>query len=257
MSPVDMRMHARRLLFFALAVGCMALLSSCAAVRQVRPLAKGESAVNVSLGGPMTNYVGDAFLPAPLLSLGYNYGVLPRMDMEVGLDLTHLLYGVAKVDLGVNWRPWQTLRWRPSLIVSPKLQLATDCQTSVMVNPDLILTAAWNPTPALYPYLGIENWFILDRTRPDGVTQEQHWLIAPFVGLSVYHHRWQYQAEFRILAPNLDNDLYRAPENVGFGDHGIIEIFLGIGRSFGPLHRRHQVAPDSLAPVLPSVGEGE
>jgi len=33
--------------------------------------------------------------------------------------------------------------------------------------------------------------------------------------------------------PNLDNDYGRAPTNWGFGDHGIIGFFIGIGRTFG------------------------
>ncbi len=60
-----------------------------------------------------------------------------------------------------------------------------------------------------------------------------HWIIAPYAGLTYSTTRWQYQLEVRWYTPNLDNDLGRAPENWGVGDHGIIGFFVGIGRTFG------------------------
>jgi hypothetical protein len=114
------------------------------------------------------------------------------------------------------------------------VHIATNFSTYVRFYPVLLLTGAWNPRGGpFYPYLGIENWWELANTREDGLDQQNHWIIAPYAGLTYSKTRWQYQLEVRWYTPNLDNDLGRAPENWGVGDHGIIGFFVGIGRTFG------------------------
>jgi hypothetical protein len=217
-------------------LGALALFS-CSAVRQIQPLEKGESAINVTLGGPVTEYIGDASAPLPLLGIGYNYGLLNKLDIEAGIGVTQLLYRVLQLDAGVNFRPWTALRWRPQLILSPRFQFTLgpmDFSTdlSARLYPALLLTVSWNAGPTLHPYIGIENWWDLQSERDDGAAQENHWLIAPYAGLSFCHKRWQFGAEFRVYTPNLPNT-GRAPDNTGFGDYGIIGAFIGVGRTFG------------------------
>lgn len=215
------------------ALAVVGLCLSCSAVRQVVPLEPGENAVHVSLGGPVTQYIGDAYAPLPLLSLGYNRGLTRTLDLEAGFDLTHTLYKVPKIDAGVNWRPWSAERWRPSLIVSPRIHVATDFQTDVLFYPALSLTCAWKAGRVLHPYIGIENFFELQQERDDGLEQENHWLIAPYAGLVAVRGRWQFGLEARVYTPNLDNDYGRGPVNWGFGDNGMIGFFLAVTRTFG------------------------
>ena len=56
------------------------LLFACSSVRRVRPLESGASAITVSLGGPITE-VAKKYIPLPLLSAGYNYGINNRPAM--------------------------------------------------------------------------------------------------------------------------------------------------------------------------------
>jgi hypothetical protein len=226
-----MRRSITRSLPVLCAAAGLAALMSCTAVRQVRPLAPGENVVNLSLGGPMTKYIGDAFLPLPLLSVGYNRGLTESLDLEAGIDLTHTLFSNPKIDAGVNWRLQQAERWHPAVTVSPRLHFVSDFKTAARLYPALSMTWAWQAGTSLYPYLGMENFFELQRERDDGQPQTHHWLIAPYAGLALCRGRWQYQLEVRVYTPNLDND--RAVENLGFGDHGILGFFLGIGRAFG------------------------
>jgi len=211
----------------------LAALVSCTAVRQVRPMEPGENVVNLSLGGPMTKYAGDAFLPLPFLSLGYNRGLTRALDLEAGIDLTHTLFSNPKIDLGVNWRLQQPERWHPGITLSPRLHGVSDFKSAVRVYPALSMTWAWRATRSLWPYLGMENFFELQWKREDDQFQTHHWLIAPYAGLALCHGRWQYQLEVRVYTPNLDNDYGRAAENLGFGNHGILGFFLGVGRTFG------------------------
>jgi hypothetical protein len=182
----------------------------------------------------MTKYIGEATLPLPWLSVGYNHGILAWLDIEAGLDLTHTLFSNPSVDIGANLRPVSSYRWRPALIVSPTFHLASNFDTYFRFYPDLTLTAAWNPREgAFYPYVGVTNWWEFVGEREDGLEQEHHWFFTPYVGLVYARSRWQYQVEMRVYTPNLENDYGRAPENWGFGDYGIIGFFLGIGRTFG------------------------
>jgi hypothetical protein len=225
-----MRIVVRTLLMGGVVAGL--LLAGCAAVRQIPPMDPGENAISLSLGGPMTRYIGDAYAPLLFLSLGYSRGLHRVLDIEAGLDLTHMLYGVGKVDVGLNWRPFQAERWRPALIVSPKFHFATDFSTGARLYPALSITGAWH-VRKFYPYLGLENFFELQQERADGLEQEHHWLILPYVGLVLEHKRWQYQFEMKVYTVNLDNDYGRPPDNWGFGEHGIIGFFLAFSRTFG------------------------
>jgi hypothetical protein len=211
----------------------LAGLVSCSSVRQIRPLDVGESAVNVSLGGPITKYIGDAYLPLPLISVGYNYGLMRTFDLEAGFHVMQAVFGIMHFDIGANWRPLQSRAWIPGLIVTPRFHFMTNFEPDAFsFYPDLALTLAWHPKEFFYPYAGIENWFELRTERDDNVEQPHHWLIVPYAGAVLCRGRWQFQVEARAYTPNLRNT-GRGPKNIGFGEYGILGVFLGVGRTFG------------------------
>jgi hypothetical protein len=208
------------------------LVAACSPVRQIRPLDKGESRVAVSAGGPITQ-VGKIYMPLPLLSVGYNYGLVERVDAEIGVHVTDMLYGIMKVDAGVNWRPLVPPLYSPGLIVSPKLFTMTDFSPGGWrLYPALGLTAYWDMKKYRYLYLGLDNWIEYHLTREDGNPQNNHWLIAPYIGTSLGNKVWQFQIEARVYTPNLSN-LGRPIKNIGMGKYGVIGVFLGVSRSFG------------------------
>ena len=75
-------------LFFGVSVlsSALILLSSCAPIRHVRPIDKGELVATASVGGPFTGQIGWA--PFPLLSVGANYGLADKIDLEAGFEGT-------------------------------------------------------------------------------------------------------------------------------------------------------------------------
>lgn len=206
---------------------------SCSSVRQIRPLEKNQSSLTMSVGGPITQ-VGKIYIPLPLLSLGYNYGLLDKkLDMEVGWGITQAMCGIMDIDLGVNWRPFLNDRFRPGLMVSPKSFIMTNFKPkSFRFYPDLSLTAFWEIKRFWYVYTGLENFFELSRTRADGNKQPNHWLIAPFCGIDIGNERWQFQIEIRLYTPNLSNQ-GKPTKNIGIGDYGVWGGFLGVNRTFG------------------------
>jgi hypothetical protein len=210
------------------ALAFLALLASCAAVRQIRPLDLGEISLSGSLGGPFTN-VG-VTIPLPLLSVGGNVGLGQGLDVEAGVGLISALYGIMHVDAGVNWRPWLSRRIRPGLMVSPKLWLLTDFSPgSVRIYPDLGLTAFWKVGQFWYLYGGAQNWFEIHSARYDGQPQEYHWLPTVHAGASLGRKKWQFQLEGKLYVPNALNT-NRPAANLGLGSHGAFGVFVGVSR---------------------------
>lgn len=203
------------------------LLNSCSGIRQIRPLDKGESSVTISLGGPITE-LGSIYSPLPLLSVGYNRGIISKkLDFEAGLHITEGLYGVLMLDGGINYRPLLSSGARPGFIVSPKFFFMTDFSpSSVRLYPDLILSTYWKIRQNFFVYLGLENWFEFSSKRGDGASQDNHWLIIPFLGLNCGNEKLLFQFESRIYTPNLKNT-GRPTKNIGFGDNGILGFFIG------------------------------
>lgn len=219
--------------YLLLILSFILLLSSCSTVRQIRPLDRGQSAMGLSVGGPITE-VGKIYIPLPLLCLSYNRGILDKkLDLETGLQITQILYGILHLDIGVNYRPWQSRKWRPGFIVSPKIFLITDFEklSTFRAYPDLGLTFFWEVKSNWYLYTGIENWFEFHQTRDDGNKQEHHWLIAPYLGINMGNEKWLFQFETRVYTPNLANT-GRPTKNIGFGEYGILGFFLGVNYTF-------------------------
>jgi hypothetical protein len=203
---------------------------SCSSIRQIRPLEKGESALSASVGGPITK-VGSIYIPLPLLNIGYNYGLIDRkLDLEAGFDVTSSIYSLMHLDIGTNYRPWLSKKWRPGFIVTPKFFFVTDFE-AFKFYPDLGLTLFWQLRDYWHIYSGLDNFFELSRIRHDGNKQEHHWLIAPFLGIDMGNRHWGFQIETRAYIPNLLNG-QRSIKNIGFGDYGIIGLFLGVHYTF-------------------------
>ena len=205
---------------------------SCSPVRSIRPLEKGQSAVNLSLGGPITQ-VGKTYLPLPLICMGYNYGLLQTMDIEAGLNFTDLLFGIANIQIGANWRPILPETYRPGFIVSPRFFAMTDFTPGASrFYPDIGLTALWKIRKQYYCYVGWDNWIELNSVRDDGLKQQHHWLVAPYVGTDLGNDCWSFQVEIKLYTPNLSNQ-GRPTKNIGAGEKGIFGVLLGVSRYFG------------------------
>ena len=193
----------------------------------------GEQSVTFSLGGPITE-LGNVYVPLPLIGLGYNVGLIDnKLDIEVGLNVTEILYGIFNLETGANWRPFLSKGWRPGLIVTPRFFFFTNfLPSSFKFYPDFALTFPWEVRENWFAYTGIENFFELSKVRYDGNPQKHHWFVVPYLGWSMGNKKWQFQWEWRVYVPNLVNT-GKPTKNKGFGDRGIHGVFLGVSRVFG------------------------
>ena len=209
---------------------------SCSSIRHVIPLEPGESRISASIGGPIT-LVGDYYIPVPFLTLGYNYGLKHNLDLEAGFKITDELFGasigVTAIDAGVNYHVFTDCKFRPGLYLSLKGMLTTQFKKeNTRFFPLIDFGCYWHPSKRNYIYLGMENWIELHTQRYDGNPQENHILLNPYIGYILQNKKWLFQLEGRAVTINCTNK-GRAPKNIGFGDQGIIGVYIGISREFG------------------------
>jgi hypothetical protein len=207
---------------------------SCASVRHVRPVEKGELTASASFGGPFAGQIGWA--PFPLLGIGANYGFMEEFDVEAGWAVTSALFGVCELEAGCNWRPQVPVGWKPGIIASAKALGTTDFKKgNSRLWPDASITALWQFHPRFYYYAGMDNWFETHTTRYDGNAQKYHWLPVIHTGLDYGSNAWQWQIEAKWYVPNIDP--LKSPSNpvqtVTIGGNGCLGMFVGVSHSFG------------------------
>ncbi|MDG5813979.1 hypothetical protein QA601_02730 [Chitinispirillales bacterium ANBcel5] len=213
------------IVFFAL------LLLSCTAVRNVKPLNKGDSRISLSFGGPITEVAGTN-IPLPLLNVGYSYGVYDDVSIESGMALTDLLFGVMHIDGGITFHPLTIEKWNAGAYVSPGFVLTTNFkEDSFRLLPALNLGWYWEHKKSFF-YTGVDSWFEFRNKRTDQNPQKNRWLPALYLGYGLNHNTWCFQVEGRLFTPHLKNS-GRPVNNQGIGQHGIWGIYIGVNRSFG------------------------
>lgn len=107
------------------ATGCMTLPGA-------RPLHRGEHQVGLSVGGPLV-VVSDQKIPLPNAILegrsGVGYIVERPIDLNYGLNLTAIGFGVAQLHLGASWLMFDQRGAIPALAVTDRLFVATNALT--------------------------------------------------------------------------------------------------------------------------------
>jgi len=225
-------MRLQKSLFGVFTVCIAALLCSlCAPIRHVRPIDKGELVATVAVGGPFTGQLGWA--PFPLISLGADYGLMDKIDVEGEFEATSALAGVLQLQGGCNWRPVAPAGWKPGLVAGVKILGSTDFKPrQSRLWPDATLTAVFKLNPKWYCYAGMDNWLETHVTRYDGNEQAYHWLPVIHTGFDFGAPSWSCQLEGTWYVPNIDATRHVA-RTVGIGSQGCLGVFLGASHSFG------------------------
>jgi len=211
----------------ALAIGALLALSACASSHWVRPLGKGNSVINASLGGPMVKLSGVVF-PTPIAIVGGGYGVRDDVDLFLNANLTALAFGNFAVEPGVAWHP--IIRERgavPTVTVAGSLQLLTNFSTSARALPQLSAATAWA--------LGRRRHLVYAGADLAISFEGKGWvpLFGPFVGGELRLGRSAgLSLEVKYLAPNYDTSL-AAPAWIAPGGQGYLSVLLGLNVYLG------------------------
>ena len=201
-----------------------------------RPLAKGQSALGLTFGGPMVRL--GAPIPLPSLVVEGRHGLAPLagrpFDLHYGLNLTGAAFGLAGVHVGAGWELVEQAGGRPALTVVDRLFLVDNHLDRTKEDPALWaldqaeLLASWDLGRPMV-YTGLSE--VLDLREP-GL------LLAPILGTELRvgsARRVGLQAELRYQGVN------RLPESeaipwVSLGP-GALQATVGANFRFGKKER--------------------
>lgn len=206
--------------------------AACAPTRYVKPLAKKQSAVNVSLGGPLIAY-GNTTIPIPFLTANYGYGIDSTLTAFTSLNITSALYGNFQLELGATKQFLKQHMYFPALSGTLVFNGIYRNADAAKLYPQLDLNAFWEYGKRKnYFYIGLSNWFELSQKRTLGETQPNHWIWMPLLGHSFNGKKWNVNLEVKAIAPNLSNKNIVVDYKTPFGSHGALGIYIGYTRKF-------------------------
>lgn len=207
-------------------------LTSCAPSRFVKPLAKGEQAINIATGGPVVTY-SDIPIPVPLVSATYGYGIDSSLTLFGGLNITSAFYGNAQVEAGVVKRIVQQQHSWPGVSVTPVANFIYRNKDASKFYPQLDVNAYWDYNKGRnFFYAGLSNWFELSSTKAHDQKQDHHWLLSPMIGEYFVRNKWSINVEAKIVAANLSSEKTVAEYKTPFGHQGALGIYVGYTRKF-------------------------
>jgi len=213
----------------------------CAPSRFVKPLEKGEQAINVHVGGALVKVPDVATIPLPLTSLTYGRGLTNNTTVFGSWHTTSALFGVYQFEIGGVHRLYGGGLKKIGITATPALNFAYDkFEKNAKLWPMLDVNAYWDYRKAFVPasavtvegnaaraqrkfnqffYAGVGNWFELSSTGAHGREQPTNWLLSPQVGHSWRSEKRSFQLELKWLAPGRSNENivvdYASPGNKG------------------------------------------
>ncbi len=208
------------------------IATSCAPSRFVKPLGNDEQAVNLSLGGPVISY-SDVPIPMPFLTATYGYGIDSTLTGFGALNLTSLFYGNVQAELGITKQLWAQKGNRPGVSISPVANIIYRNKDAKKFFPQIDINAFWEYNQKRnFFYVGLSNWFELSGKRAFDQEQEKHWLVSPMLGQTFVRRKWNYTAEIKIIAPDVENNTSPVEYKTPLGKKGALGIYFGITRKF-------------------------
>jgi hypothetical protein len=220
-----------------LACCTLLLVIGCTSSRHVKTLEKGQTAVSGSIGGPLIKLFGTTlFIPFTTLEVGH--GIREDITVFGGLHTTSLLFSTLQTDIGI------TKRWlKPDSLNRFIPGISTTLVANSMINlkgegfdffPELDINAYWNyrSNKSHIIYAGVGNWFDLKSNRSHNEPQTTHWIFNPHIGHNWESTNWNYNVEFKYIAPNFSNENIVVDYARVFGKKGAAGVYFGITRRF-------------------------
>jgi hypothetical protein len=196
----------------------VAAASACATTLPVRPIGRGNTAFNASVGGPMVQALG-ADIPAPILTVGGAYGARDDTEVTVRADLTAAAYGDLHLQPGAAYHtPLRAGDGAPILTAAPSLHLITNF-TDTRVYPQLTLASAWLIRRRHSVYVGADTGV--------GFGTRTRVIAGPLVGGELRAGRLGITLEGKWLAPYYDV-APTAPSWISPFGHGYLTVLVGV-----------------------------
>lgn len=200
------------------------LLGACGTTQSVRPLGAGQSAVDLSIGGPLLTSPFVAPIPATLV--GFRRGLDERSDVFGRAHVIPAAFRILGLDLGASRLLLSENRSAPALSASAQGLFLVGRGGAVAV-PAASLTASWSTGPWLV-YAGSQHAVSFGRML-ERSGAAFHW--SPYMGATRAAGRWTYGAELRWLEVNTGSDALAWWQ--GIGGRGAVAPTFSIARRLG------------------------
>ena len=206
----------------------------CGTINSAQPLTPGKHQIAVTVGGPSVDLSGQPLL-VPNLTLEGRSGIAEILnkpfDINYGLHLTALAYGIAGIHGGASWLALQQEGAIPAVSIGLRQYLFSNhIDTRIKSGKG----ALWFPTQfdltSSYTHWG--HLFY------GGVTQYTDWLfpkllLTPFLGVQLdsEDQGWSFSTELRLYAINQKIQTSNV-KWIGLGEHGSVGILFGFAYQF-------------------------
>ncbi len=214
----------RTLLLRTCLLGALAPATACTTTHLLRPLGRGNTRGNVSIGGgPMVRFAG-APIPMPVTTLGVAHGVTDGIDVHADVHTTAAFFGVAGLDMGAAFHPIAS--HRAALTVGASITGMSNGRDAVMFA-DVWFGTAWRVANFLWLGAGMHNG-LRTFTSDDTLRGRSPWAPVPFVhvGIQPRGGRFGFEIELRWYAPTENGTIQFAPY-YAVADRGALGIALG------------------------------
>jgi hypothetical protein len=204
----------------------------CAAHTNLEPVGKGRMDSNLSFGGPVVAAFG-ARIPVPYLTIGSNYGLSDRLNLDGNLHVLSMFYKVGGIDVGAAWFPFLNEGMKPTVGIQPRLlafaSLKSDVSGRFRFYPLISGSAAWKVGNGLF-YTGFD--LVVPASSQDFDDEATATIFSPFIG-----YRWNLGSKTRLLTEikfhglNVESDQL-AVTYLHLGGHGALTTLFSLERSF-------------------------
>ena len=218
---------------FALLICFGLLLAGCAAHTSIQPVGKGKLNANFSIGGPIVAAF-DTHIPIPYATVGADYGLSEKINLDGAFHLLSLPYGIIGMDIGATWFPHACDCTRiPTIGIEPRVLILASVKSNVGARikayPILSASSSWH-WDFVSPYIGFD--FVVPLSRADYDEDAPDFIISPYIGA-----RWKLSERISLLTEikyngaNVPTDKL-AVEYTNISGYGAISPLIAIERSF-------------------------
>jgi hypothetical protein len=218
----------KHLISAALAAVVLMAAVRCGTITAVTPLHRGESALGVSLGGPVANVAG-MNIPMPYAVARYRYGLNDQAGLYAGGHLLAAARGIVGLDFGFSYHFLAQKGWVPTVGTSAGVAAFIQPGGDDALFPQLDLVASYRLGRRFTAYFGSQSMYQF-RDAPAVV-------LAPLVGAECrLSDRFGLAIEAKWYAPTEPTH----PRNVNYAlpisNHGGVGFVLGANWTFGGNH---------------------
>ena len=215
-----------RLRFLSVLAAAALLVSACGTVAAVRPLAKGQSSLGLSMGGPVAKVAG-LDIPMPYAVARYRYGLSDQFGAYAGAHLLVAAMGVVGLEGGFSYHFLEQQGWVPCVGASAGfVGLVKPRSTDQAFFPQLDLTASWLFRDRFLAYVGSQSMYQFN--------DKPYVVLAPFVGGQFdIGPKFSLGVEAKWYAPTEPTKPRNVDYRLGVAGKGAVGFVLGAGYKFG------------------------